>query len=159
MLIPVDMTESSNMYAIDLGSMRQKGSYIGSWGYYNRDSTFCVYTFDAFFFGKPSSPNRSKPLGIGTLDLLFDNGYAQEVDGLDTYEGMSVELVMDLCDNVKDGVISVKSVKTDLDALFGGGKVWSAEVSDEKYRTLVEAFFNLPQPPPGADGWFKRVKH
>lgn len=157
MLIPVDMMESPNMYAIDLDSMRQVDPYRYSY-ILSRRGDLCIYSFDSFFFGKPYSHNGVRPLGVGTLNLLFDSDYSGQVDGIDTYRDMSVERVMDLADNLKDGRTLVKSVKPNIDALFGGGKVWSTAISDEEYRILVESFFNLPQLPPGTDGWFKRVK-
>ena len=159
MFVPVIEAKSANTYAIVDGTMAEK---TNTSRYTDYD---VMYSFDAYWF--ISSGSTKGALGFGRLCLTFNNAYAEELDNRENYFGMSVDEVMyaaetlppRLEDGRRYGGVRPKKVSTDMIALFGNQKAWSAGVPDEVFRNLVETWFNMPQQPQGTTNWLKVQKN
>lgn len=116
------------------------------------------YAFPAYFLSTKQSTKGA--LSFGTVNISLSDYWAKEIDGLDTYGGLTAQEVLDLAENVKDGRDKVKEISTLTQGLFGNRCAWTDKtMSDEAYRDLVEAKFALPDVPKGMTDWFKFYKN
>lgn len=159
MLVPVINAKGANTYAIVDGTMTEN---ISTYRYTDYD---VMYSFDAYWF--VSSGSTKGALGFGKLCMTFHNAYAEELDNRADYTGMSVDEVLHIAETLpprfdedrRYAGARPKKVSTDMSVLFGNGKAWSAGVSDDVFRNLVEAWFNMPQQPQGTTNWLKVQKN
>lgn len=166
MLVPEKFDYGNKTYALNLDKMEaiQHRDYAYRFMLERQEtgeeiiSHVFEYTFPAYFLSTKQSTKGA--LSFGTVNISFSDYWAKEIDGLDTYGGLTAQEVLDLAENVKEGRDKVKEISTLTQGLFGNRCAWTDKtMSDEAYRDLVEAKFALPDVPKGMTGWFKFYKN